>query len=127
MSSTDAEAHAKSPPASRSASRSAPRARRGVSLAEQLVERLTLQIRAGEIAPGAKLPTEAEIIATHGVSRTVVREALSRLSAAGLTQTHHCLCPFVREALPVIVFFLYPSHMTTMVELLSLLKLLLLL
>jgi DNA-binding FadR family transcriptional regulator len=119
MSSTDTEAQAKGS----AASRTAPRARRGVSLAEQLVERLTLQIRAGEIAPGAKLPTEAEIIASHGVSRTVVREALSRLSAAGLTQTHHGIGTFVREPSPRTGFGIDPSQMATMVEVLALLEL----
>ena len=119
MSSTDTDAQTKSS----TASRSAPRARRGVSLAEQLVERLTLQIRAGEIAPGAKLPTEAEIIASHGVSRTVVREALSRLSAAGLTQTHHGIGTFVREPSPGTGFGIDPSQMATMVEVLALLEL----
>jgi len=103
--------------------RTAPRSRRGVSLAEQLVERLTLQIRAGEIAPGAKLPTEAEIIASHGVSRTVVREALSRLSAAGLTETHHGIGTFVREATPAPGFGIDPSQLATMVEVLALLEL----
>ena len=103
--------------------RVAPRARRGVSLAEQLVERLSLQIRAGEIAPGAKLPTEAEIIAAHGVSRTVVREALSRLSAAGLTETHHGIGTFVRATPAGAGFGIDPSQMATMVEVLALLEL----
>jgi DNA-binding FadR family transcriptional regulator len=103
--------------------RAPPRARRGISLAEQLVERLTLQIRAGEIVPGAKLPTEAEIIAAHGVSRTVVREALSRLSAAGLTETHHGIGTFVRESAPGTEFGIDPAQMATMVEVLALLEL----
>lgn len=119
MSSTEAQAQGQAQPQPRIA----PRARRGVSLAEQLVERLTLQIRAGEIAPGAKLPTEVEIIASHGVSRTVVREALSRLSAAGLTETHHGIGTFVREPAAATGFGIDPSQMATMVEVLALLEL----
>lgn len=118
MSSIAAPGQAKTAPLPRSA----PRARRSVSLAEQLVERLTLQIRAGELAPGAKLPTEAEIIASHGVSRTVVREALSRLSAAGLTETHHGIGTFVREAAPASGFGIDTTQMATMVEVLALLE-----
>lgn len=103
--------------------RGLPRVRRGVSLAEQLVERLSRQIRAGELAPGAKLPTEAEIIALHGVSRTVVREALSRLSAAGLTQTHHGIGTFVREGQLGADFGIDPAQSATMQEVLDLLEL----
>jgi GntR family transcriptional regulator, transcriptional repressor for pyruvate dehydrogenase complex len=119
MSSTESSAT----PAPPKRLRAAPGARRGVSLAEQLVERLSLQIRAGEIAPGAKLPTEAEIITCHGVSRTVVREALSRLSAAGLTETHHGIGTFVRKAAPGADFGIEPTHIATMVEVLALLEL----
>jgi DNA-binding FadR family transcriptional regulator len=66
-----------------------PARRRPRSLAQELVESLTGRIRAGEIRPGDKLPTESEIMRAFGVSRTVVREALSRLQASGLVETHH--------------------------------------
>ncbi len=42
------------------------------------------RIASGEIAPGTVLPTEKEIQLHHGVSRTVVREAMRHLSAKGL-------------------------------------------
>jgi DNA-binding FadR family transcriptional regulator len=54
-----------------------------------LVDSLSSQIHAGDIRPGDKLPTESEIMRAFGVSRTVVREALSRLQASGLVETHH--------------------------------------
>ncbi|AHV92689.1 FadR/GntR family transcriptional regulator [Bordetella holmesii] len=63
--------------------------RRPRNLAQGLVESFTERIRAGAIAPGQKLPTESEIMRQFGVSRTVVREALSRLQASGLVVTHH--------------------------------------
>ncbi|MDU0315050.1 FadR/GntR family transcriptional regulator [Phycicoccus sp. M110.8] len=59
----------------------------GRGLAHELVERLKERILAGEIEPGQKLPTEASLVAEFGVSRTVVREAISRLQAAGLVET----------------------------------------
>ena len=59
----------------------------GRSLAHELVERLKEQILAGQMEPGQKLPTEASLVADYGVSRTVVREAISRLQAAGLVET----------------------------------------
>ncbi|MEO3867672.1 FadR/GntR family transcriptional regulator [Nonomuraea sp. B12E4] len=59
----------------------------GRGLAHELVERLKARILAGEIAPGQKLPTESSLVEEFGVSRTVVREAISRLQAAGLVET----------------------------------------
>jgi DNA-binding FadR family transcriptional regulator len=53
--------------------------RRPRSLAHELVEALGERIRNGQLAIGSKLPTEAAVMAEFGVSRTVVREALSRL------------------------------------------------
>ena len=59
----------------------------GRSLAHELVERLKERILAGQMEPGQKLPTEAALVEEFGVSRTVVREAISRLQAAGLVET----------------------------------------
>jgi DNA-binding FadR family transcriptional regulator len=65
------------------------------TLALELVESLGDRIRDGRIAPGAKLPSEADIMREFGVSRTVVREALSKLQASGLVQTRHGIGTFV--------------------------------
>lgn len=97
--------------------------RRPASLAQQLVERLTTQIRSGDIAPGGKLPTEAEIIVAHGVSRTVVREAISRLSAQGLVVTRHGIGTFVTEGSPGANFSIDPSELATILEVLAVLEL----
>ena len=68
--------------------------RRPRSLAQGLVEALAERIREGRLVPGAKLPTESQLMAEFGVSRTVVREALSRLQASGLVQTRHGIGSF---------------------------------
>jgi GntR family transcriptional repressor for pyruvate dehydrogenase complex len=60
-----------------------------------LVESLGDRIRDGRLSPGDKLPTEAAIMGTFGVSRTVVREAISKLQAAGLVATRHGVGTFV--------------------------------
>lgn len=57
------------------------------SRAEELVAQLRRRIVDGTIALGEKLPSESELIAAHGVSRTVVREAIARLQAEGLVRT----------------------------------------
>ncbi|MBE7369304.1 FadR/GntR family transcriptional regulator [Ramlibacter pallidus] len=69
--------------------------RRPRGLAHDLVDGLSGRIREGQLAPGEKLPTEAAIMEEFGVSRTVVREAISRLQAAGLVETRHGVGTFV--------------------------------
>jgi GntR family transcriptional regulator, transcriptional repressor for pyruvate dehydrogenase complex len=67
------------------------------SLAHALVERLSAEILSGRLAPGARLPTEQDMIATTGVSRTVVREAIAALRAEGLVITRQGAGAFVAE------------------------------
>lgn len=71
--------------------------RRGKGLPQELVEAIDAQLKSGALAPGDKLPPESEIMQTYGVSRGVVREALSRLQAAGLVQTFHGVGTFALE------------------------------
>jgi DNA-binding FadR family transcriptional regulator len=69
----------------------------GRGLAHELVERLKDRILSGEISPGDRLPTESSLVEEFGVSRTVVREAVSRLQAAGLVETFQGRGSFVLE------------------------------
>jgi DNA-binding FadR family transcriptional regulator len=64
-------------------------------LVTEIVSTLEGEIRSGALPVGQKLPTEAEIVARFDVSRTVVREALSRLQASGLVETRHGIGTFV--------------------------------
>ena len=57
------------------------------SLAQTVVAGLKSRILDGSLAPGTKLPSEAELIEEYAVSRTVVREAVTRLRAEGLVET----------------------------------------
>ncbi len=70
-------------------------ARRPKGLVDEVVLALTAQVRSGELKVGDKLPTESEIMVRLGVSRTVVREALSKLQAASLVETRHGIGTFV--------------------------------
>ena len=67
------------------------------SLTYELVSRLTADITAGKLLPGSKLPTEQEMIAAMGVSRTVVREAVAALRADGLVITRQGVGAFVAD------------------------------
>ena len=57
------------------------------TLSDRLAGLLSKQIAAGELAPGDRLPTEAQLSAAHGVSRSVVREAVHRIKSRGLLQS----------------------------------------
>jgi len=72
-----------------------PARRRPRPLALDLVDALGARIREGQLATGDKLPTETAFMGEFGVSRTVVREALSKLQAAGMVDTRHGVGTFV--------------------------------
>ena len=69
--------------------------RRPRGLVTEVVDSLSTSIRAGGFKPGDKLPTESEIMSRFDVSRTVVREALSKLQASSLVETRHGIGTFV--------------------------------
>lgn len=50
----------------------------------QLKEHIKAQIARGELKPGDRLPTEEELCARYGISRTPVRQALTELVREGL-------------------------------------------
>lgn len=76
---------------------SAPVRKRTPGLAHDIVADLTQRILLGQIVPGEKLPSESAIVREYGVSRTVVREAISKLQASGLVETRHGVGTFALE------------------------------
>lgn len=66
-------------------------------LTEELVARLTDDIFSGKLPAGSRLPTEQEMIAAMGVSRTVIREAVSALRADRLVVTRQGVGAFVAD------------------------------
>ncbi|WP_425405422.1 FadR/GntR family transcriptional regulator [Hwanghaeella sp.] len=65
------------------------------SLADQIVTQLRGQILSGRLQAGDKLPTEQELCDATGVSRPVVREAISRLKADGIIVSRQGVGVFV--------------------------------
>lgn len=61
----------------------------------QLADSLRDRLRQGEWAPGDRLPTEAQLTAEYGVSRSTVRAALQLLETQGHTKTRHGKGTFV--------------------------------
>ncbi|PWF39488.1 FadR/GntR family transcriptional regulator [Massilia glaciei] len=95
------------------------------NLAQGVVAHISDNIRNGELEPGDKLPTESEIMRILGVSRTVVREAISHMQAAGMVETRHGIGTFVLEpaAPPAHLLGLDPNTVITMRDVLALLEL----
>ena len=97
--------------------------RRVPSLAQQVMDDLTNRIRDGVYLPGEKMPTEPEVMAEQGVSRTVVREAMSRLQAAGLVETRHGVGTFVLQPPAPVTPFLDFSTVASIKEVLAMIEL----
>ncbi|WP_181703902.1 FadR/GntR family transcriptional regulator [Chthonobacter albigriseus] len=65
--------------------------------ADKVIEHLKGRIASGALGPGAKLPTEVELIKEFGVSRTVVREAIAVLAGDGLVKARQGAGVFVLD------------------------------
>lgn len=66
-------------------------------LSERVAELLAERIVSRELLPGARLESESELARQLGVSRTVVREAVSRLKSDGLLESRQGIGVFVCE------------------------------
>lgn len=100
-----------------------PRTRRPRGLVGEIVENLATSIREGHLQPGEKLPTEAEIMARFDVSRTVVRESLSKLQASGLVETRHGIGTFVLPPQETGNFRITAENFATVADVISVLEL----
>jgi DNA-binding FadR family transcriptional regulator len=94
-----------------------------MSLVTDVADRLAESIRSCEIRPGEKMPTETEIVRKFGVSRTVVREAISSLQAAGLIETRRGIGSFVRSAATGLEIGIKPQSIVTLRDVLAMLEL----
>ena len=68
-------------------------------LSDRLAARLIGQIESGRLQPGQRLPSEAQLAAAHGVSRSVVREAVHQVKSRGLVRSRQGSGVFVSQAL----------------------------
>jgi GntR family transcriptional regulator, transcriptional repressor for pyruvate dehydrogenase complex len=71
---------------------------RGPHLPALVASSISREIAQGRLKPGDKLPTEQELAQTFGVSRNVVREAISRLRSEGRVWSQQGRGAFVSEA-----------------------------
>jgi len=99
------------------------RSRRPRGLVQEIMATLAAQLREGVIKPGDKLPTESEIMASFDVSRTVVREALSRLQASHLVETRHGIGTFALAPRHSDTFSIARVDMSTVADVIAVLEL----
>jgi len=66
-------------------------------LSDRLATRLAQQVESGALRPGDRLPTEQRLALAHGVSRTVVREAVHQLKSRGLLRSRQGSGVFVAQ------------------------------
>lgn len=97
--------------------------RTGRNLAALLFDEYASKIRSGLLNEGEKLPTESSLVQTYEVSRTVVREALSRLQASGLVETRHGIGTFVRAPQAPRALSLDADELTAAVDVMAVLEL----
>jgi GntR family transcriptional repressor for pyruvate dehydrogenase complex len=102
---------------------SAVRMRRPRGLVHEIVESLAGNIRDGLIKPGDKLPSESEIMARFDVSRTVVRESLSKLQASKLVETRHGIGTFALAPQDATNFKIADEDFSTVADVISVLEL----
>ena len=89
----------------------------------EVVERLAAEIGSGRLAPGARLPTEQELTAALGVSRTVVREAVAVLRAEGLVETRQGVGAFVVRDVQRRPFRIDPDGLRSIAEVVQVMEL----
>ncbi len=103
------------------ASTAAP-ARSGKGRVDEIANSLGALIQSGGLKAGDRLPTETDIGTRFNVSRTVVREALSKMQAAALVETRHGIGTFVLEA-PAGKFQINAGNFATVADVISVLEL----
>src|SRR5215218_3226425 len=67
------------------------------SVPEDVFEQLFTEVMSGEMQPGQTLPSERKLAEVLGVSRPAVREALKRLTSAGLVEVRQGDATTVRD------------------------------
>lgn len=65
------------------------------SLPDEAVAQIEALIQSRRLTPGDKLPTEAALARSFGVSRSVIREAIARLRQDGVVRSRHGVGAFV--------------------------------
>jgi DNA-binding FadR family transcriptional regulator len=93
------------------------------NLTVKLVDLLSAEITSGKLEPGARLPTEQAMMESFGVSRTVIREAVSALRSEGLVTTRQGVGAFVSKDVQRRPFRIDPEELKSLQEILRIMEL----
>ena len=93
------------------------------NLTDEVIERIKKEISSGRLAPGARLPTEQELMSAMGVSRTVVREAVAALRADGLVMTRQGSGAYVAADVSRVPFRIDPQGLSSIEDVLEVMEL----
>src|SRR3954469_14558878 len=92
------------------------------SLSDGLFRKLEAKIRSGELAPGSKMPAQKDLAEAESVSRTVVREAVARLTAQGLATSRQGSGVFVAETAQYQAFQVTREELAELTDVIKLLE-----
>ncbi|REG51613.1 GntR family transcriptional regulator [Paraburkholderia sp. BL6669N2] len=92
------------------------------SLTEKVVATLSDEIRRGALRPGDRIPTEVAMMKQLSVSRSVVREAISRLQAAKVVETRHGIGTFVLEPATEKTMQLPAADLSSMLDVMAIIE-----
>lgn len=99
------------------------RIKRREPLTQQLADRMRRRIESGRFKQGRKLPSENELIDEFGVSRAVVREAISNLKAIGMVTTRQGAGAFVASTAANAPFQVQEASLDVLQEVIAVLEL----
>ena len=94
-----------------------------ISRTAQVADWFAREIRAGHMTSGEKLPTEQELIAQFGVSRTVIREAMASLRSEGLVISRQGSGVFVADHQANTTFRIVSDELRSLTEIQNVLQL----
>lgn len=93
------------------------------SLSNHVAEQLENMVTQGKIEVGQKLPTENALCEMFGVSRTVIREAVTKLKSLGLVETKRGVGTTVVRNAPAETFYAHAINPTAVEDILHILEL----
>jgi DNA-binding FadR family transcriptional regulator len=93
------------------------------NLTDEVIARIKKEISSGRLPPGARLPTEQELMMALGVSRTVVREAVAALRADGLITTRQGSGAYVSADVSRVPFRIDPEGLSSIEDVLEVMEL----
>jgi GntR family transcriptional regulator, transcriptional repressor for pyruvate dehydrogenase complex len=92
------------------------------SLTDKVIATVSGDIQRGVLRAGDKVPTELALMKQLSVSRSVVREAMSRLQAAKIVETRHGVGTFILDAKEAEAVTLKAADLSNMLDVMAIIE-----